>query len=397
MTLGATTAVVVIGLAAVTALRIQRRNVSNTMDFVEARVYAQSAIDLGMRIIISDDTWRGSYANGPWTVDAPIGRGTYSLDVVDPVDGDFTDNPGDSVFLTGTGKIGDARYRLNATVLAELSPLSCLEASLHTGNDLSFTNAVVFGDQIISANDSVSESGSTVNPNVEAVNAINGSGYTGTTTPGITARSMPDPATVFDYYVDNGTSITVPGYLIENKLLSPTSNPYGPTDPQGIYVVDCQSQVFTIVNTRIVGTLVLLSAGTGSQIKPAVNLEPAVSDFPVLLVEGSFTVDTGSQPLSEPLTGINFNPTGTPYNTAEDGDIDDTYPAVVNGLVYVSVDLATNNDAAFQGVVIVGNTFTGAGNVTVNYGSDYLANPPRGFTEPPKMLISQGSWKQLVD
>ena len=395
--LGCAMLVTVIGLSALMALRVERRFAEGTADFAQARLYARSAVEMGFDRITRHSNWRQNYPSGVWEADQPIGTGTYTLEGVDPVDNDLRYLNADPVMLTGTGVEGNARYKLQVTLVGESLPLGCLEVALHAGNDLNFNNSIVVGDQTISANNSVTESGSTVSPDVEAVNSISGSGYTGTTTTGIAPRSMPDPVTVFDYYIDNGTEITVPGYLIENQLLSPTTNPYGPTDPQGIYVVDCQTQNFTIRETRIVGTLVLLHAGAGSEITPQVNLEPAVSNFPVLLVEGSFTVNTGATALSESSAGVNFNPPGTPYAGSEDSLIDDSYPAVVKGLVYVSVDLVTNTNSAFEGVVVVGNTFTGPDNVTVNYGSAAHTNPPPGFAEPPQMLISSGTWRRVVD
>ena len=142
---------------------------------------------------------------------------------------------------------------------------------------------------------------------------------------------------------------------------------------------------------------VLPDEGSGSEIRPEVNLEPAVANFPVLLVDGSFQVNTGASVLDEDEIGVNFNPPGTRFDGVEDSDLDDTYPAVIKGLVYVSIDLTTSNDAAFEGVVVVGNTVIGSGNVTVNYQGGFLASPPPGFTGPPRMYTSPGTWQRVVD
>ena len=58
---------------------------------------------------------------------------------------------------------------------------------------------------------------------------------------------MPRP-NVFDHYIANGTAIArsaLPGGSLSAVLLSPSSNPFGAqTNLRGIYVVDCQNQVF---------------------------------------------------------------------------------------------------------------------------------------------------------
>ena len=397
--LGCTLAVTVIGLSAVMVTRIERRSAEGAADMIQARLYAQSAIEVGLLRIRDDLDWRVTYPSGEWFAEQPIGTGTCSLEGIDPGDNNLKDADTDPLLLTGVGIQGDARYQFQVTLLAETDPLTCLEVSLQANTDAIFQDSVtIHGIQIVSANNVIQALGHvTVYPDMESVNGFVGALGPGATTSPTVARDMPDPVTVYDYYVTNGTPITVPGYVIEKQLLSPTSNPYGPTDPQGIYVVDCGGQRLTISNARIVGTLVVLRAGSGSEIRPTVNLEPAVANFPVLLVDGSFMVDTGAGVLSESTTGINFNPPGTRFDGVEDSDLEDTYPAVIKGLVYVSNDLTTSNDAAFEGVVVVGNTFIGTDNVTVNYQGSFLANPPPGFTGPPRMYTSPGTWKRVVD
>ena len=395
--LGTSVMVTVIGLSALLSVRVERREVDMGGDFAQARLHAQSAIEIGLARISDNPDWRTRYSNGVWEADRPIGTGTYTVEGFDADDADLGDDDTDPLVLTGTGFSGDARYKLEVTLVPEMAPLSCLEVAMHVQNDAIFNSAVVAGDQTISANNNVSASSSTVNPDVEAVSAISGTGYAGTTTPGITPRAVPDPATVFEYYVANGTAITVPSTTIEGQLLSPSSNPYGLTDPQGIYVLDCLGQDYTILRTRIVGTLVLLNAGASTRIQPEVNLEPAVANFPSLLVEGNLQVETGASSLSESALGINFNPPGTPYQGTANGSMTDSYPAVITGLVYVSGDITTNIDAAFEGVVVGGASFTGTANVTLNYNAEFFNNPPPGFRSGTQMRVSAGSWRRAVD
>jgi len=199
--------VMVIGLTALTALRVQRNAAQGDNDLVQARLNARTAIEIGLQKMDQIANWRNQFPNGPWFVNQPFANGTYSLTGVDPTDADLTDSPRDPVLLTGVGRKGVARYQLQVSVDAQVRGLSCLEAAVHAGGDVQFTNTNLASNGIVSSNANVAESGSVVDAAVEAVGTISGTGYTGTMTTGIAARNMPDPATVFDYYLANGTTI----------------------------------------------------------------------------------------------------------------------------------------------------------------------------------------------
>jgi hypothetical protein len=259
-------------------------------------------------------------------------------------------------------------------------------------------------DQTISANNNVIASGSEIYAQVEAGNAISGEFYSGKRTVGITPRTMPD-GSVFDTYIADGTAINIGAIpssagkaTIQDVVLSPISNPYGAVvNEDGIYVIDCGGATLMIQNCRIVGTLVLLNPSSSSAVRESVSWEPAVANYPALLVAGTMGFAFASTPLSESARAVNFNPAGAPYGTVEDDDLLDTYPSLIKGLVYVSGDVATSNQCAFNGVVVVGVTLSATGSLDLTYQQTFLGNPPPGFGEAPRMVISPGTWKQAVD
>ena len=113
--LAAAMLVMVTGLAAVTVVRIETRSAEDGNHAVAARLYAQSAIELGFLIIHDDPAWRTNWGTGAWIVDQPIGTGTLSLDAQIIADGDGrADN--DPVELIGTGVAGPAQQRVLVTV-----------------------------------------------------------------------------------------------------------------------------------------------------------------------------------------------------------------------------------------------------------------------------------------
>ncbi len=119
MVLGAVVSVMVIGLSAVTALRIERRSVGLITDFSQARFYAQSAIEMGFCWISDDANWRTNRPHGVWVADQPIGDGSFTLEVVDPNDGNLADDPNHAFVLTGTGTCGDTRFLLQVMVVPD--------------------------------------------------------------------------------------------------------------------------------------------------------------------------------------------------------------------------------------------------------------------------------------
>jgi len=396
--LGISTAVTIIGLSALFALRSERRTAETAGDFAQARWHARSAIEVGIQRIRDNVNWRTAIPGGTWEADRPLGIGSFSLFAADPQDADLTDFDGDPLVLTGLGVQGKARYKLQVSLNATLPPLSCLETSAHVGNDILVDSlAIVQGSQIISANDTIQAVGlPTVNPNMEAVNGFLGTLVPGLLTSGVPPRDMPDPSRVFNYYLGQGSTVSPPTPNLEAVLLSPAVNPYGATNAQGIYVIDCQGADFHIMDSRIVGTVVLLNAGANSQVGERVNWEPAVANYPALLVSNTVHVQLGGSALSEVST-INFNPPGTPYQGAEDTDLLDSYPSKIKGLVYASNDVYFSVENAMEGVVIAGNTLHVTGTLNLAYQAVFHDNPPPGFHGPALMSVVQGSWQQVVD
>ena len=419
MVLGTSLVVSVIGLSALLAIRIKRRTVELTIDFAQARLHAQSAIELGFRRISSDPNWRTTYPNGVWEADRPIGTGTFTLEGTDPDGLPLSNDVMDDLVLTGIGVQGDSRYKLRVTLVAQPQPLTCLEASLHAGNDLSlFAPSTVYGNQVISANNKIAATGApTVYPDMESVN-----GFSGTLSPGAQRlldepRTMPAPATVFDYYKNNGTWINIANIPIENgvrtiadTVIAPILNPYGAINALGIYVIDCQGEIIQIRDSRIIGTLVLLNTSSGSCVYNSINWEPAVANYPALLVEGKLDLVYTNASLVEAI-GVNLNPLGVPYLGEEDTLLDDVYPSRIKGLIYLSGDSGTATDqipggysqsihVTIDGVMVVGDSYAqtiNPSNLDLTYRQTLLDNPPPGFFDPPKMVISPGTWRQVVD
>lgn len=204
-------------------------------------------------------------------------------------------------------------------------------------------------------------------------------------------------------------------YVIDRVLISPSSNPFGAqTNPNGIYVLNCNQQKIAIVNSRIVGTLVLQNAGDGNVVVAgSVTWEPARENYPALISDGSVTIATTATALSEATCGVNFNPAGTPYpylggtanNTATD-----SYPAVINGIVYTAGNFYISNAPSgytlpapapvFNGNVIAAGDLQidTAPTITVNYSNAAYLNPPPQFNLGTVTIRDvPGTWQRTTN
>ncbi|UCC29162.1 MAG: hypothetical protein JSU86_13280 [Phycisphaerales bacterium] len=117
--LGVAMIVTVIGLSALAVVRIERRSLVGGTDFGQARLYAHSAIEMGFFWIRDDPTWRDNRPSGVWVEDQLIGDGTFTLEVKDPDDNNLKTEPNNFIVLTGTGVRGDARFKLQVTVVPD--------------------------------------------------------------------------------------------------------------------------------------------------------------------------------------------------------------------------------------------------------------------------------------
>jgi hypothetical protein len=108
-----------LGLATLAVVRIERRQVSVTADRMVARTNARSAIELALRVIANDSSWRSNYANGVATAQQAVGgsgRGTISWMLQDS-DGNLQ-NQDVALRLKGIGRAGSAVQAISVQLVA---------------------------------------------------------------------------------------------------------------------------------------------------------------------------------------------------------------------------------------------------------------------------------------
>lgn len=198
------------------------------------------------------------------------------------------------------------------------------------------------------------------------------------------------------------TTLPASAYVMDRVLLSPASNPYGTPNTSGIYIINCNSQNVQIGPCRIVGTLVLLSPGSGTTIQGPITWETATAGYPALLTNGPIAMSfSSSVKLGEASYGINFNPSGTPYpyvNGTSDTNASDAFPSIINGLIYVggNLTLSANTSPAFNGCVVSsGQIIYNCTSANLTYGdASYLAPPPGFSTGSASLYPMLGTWQR---
>ena len=127
--------------------------------------------------------------------------------------------------------------------------------------------------------------------------------------------------------------------------------------------------------------------------------EPAVSNFPAVLVDGCLALEFyGGETLEEDDRDVNYNPPGAPYLGQENLTKNDEYPSRVQGMIYASMDVYFIDDTPqIHGLIVAGNyalrnTTSGSCAVTVTYDPIYRDQPPPGFSRGP-LAPEPGAWK----
>lgn len=402
--------VATLSLGAMATARSRARALQLRIDETIARQNAIAAVDFARCTIAADPDWRTTYATEMWLNGIEMNGGTFGYAVVNP-SGAINRDPLDSVVVTGDGAKGLARQRMSVYLDASKVPLTCLNVPMAIAGAITASSATINGSGLtITTNNGFTSVLATIRPNVEARTTIVGTGFSGTTSTGAKPRTLPE-SSVFSLYTSTAAAIPVSslpsgGLLglgakqLTEIVLSPSSNPYGAINSDGIYVLDCQNYAVAISDCRIVGTLILLNPGSGTTISDSVHWTPARSNFPCLLVSGNITLSLSSSSLSENSENVNFNPPGTPHpfsSGAADTDQSDSYPSVIDGMIYASGNVSISGSNTID-MIIAGGTLTMnvLSSLTLRDEPAYAADPPPGFYTV-KMSPRPGSWAYVVD
>lgn len=387
-----------LGVGGMLAFRAVRARMSAIDADQDTRAAVQSGFDLALNTLDSDRDGTGWRTTGSLLSSTTINAARVRATATDPTDANLANYLWDPVVISVDALSPRAHACLSARLTPTLSPLNSLSDALASSGPIAFSGCTLYADGVVASNSSAATSGNcSIQAPVTAA-SISGNGYNAqTTAPIATFRQLPD-ASVFDYYIANGTTIpfsALPGSSIKQCVLSPKSNPFGATtNARGIYVINCAGSKITIQDCRIVGTLVLLDPKSDSSVTNHIVWSPADPSLPSLLVRGSIQVSMSPDPLTESGSNGNFNPIGTPYLGSEDIDTLDSYDSVIQGLVYVSSDV-TLNGCSLEGVFLSNGTVTIKGSLAIRAAPPTGSTP--GFVHVSRWRLDPGSVTRIVE
>jgi len=396
MTLAVAVLLATLGFSAMTTIRINTRKTTGTNDWTEAGILAFSAVEYGIRIINSTPLWRTTFPSGTIAslFERSLGRGTFSLTLVDEEDGDLTDQIADPIRLYGMGYVGDA-VRVHSVLIQPNTGLDILRSAIHAGTFLQ----VKGGKELMPTGAPVSCNGTLDNDELiygdaETVSTGDTKVITGITTILTTPKEMP-ASNLIDTYISKATTIPYTGQ-IANQVLSPGHNPWGEANADGLYFLDTLGNDVDIIRSRIHGTLIVRTGGKTLKLIDFAFLHNYRSDYPVLIVDGKIELKLKSDDyeLSESMCAINFNPVGSPYEDDEDTDLLDSYPNEIHGLIHATDAMKFFESTRIRGVVIGETTITIEGSNQIVFDPSLYEHPPMGYTSSTSpMAIVPGSWR----
>lgn len=188
---------------------------------------------------------------------------------------------------------------------------------------------------------------------------------------------------------------SIPGGAITNCVLSAASNPFGSPSPTGVYVINCNGNALTIDRCRINATLVIINARSDSKVGSTCLIQ-APAGQPAILVDGSLMLELRASDFAESSTG-NLNPSGTPYLGVSDSDTADSYPSMIEGVVFVTGNLyvTSSSDATVEGVVLVGGAIRVDSRLNVRHRPP--PTPIEGFREVVGFALDPNTVERVVD
>ncbi len=207
------------------------------------------------------------------------------------------------------------------------------------------------------------------------------SAYLKVQTPGLVAP---------DFYLDDAAFQEADtARTIYREVLSPGRNPFGPTNPRGVYILDCQGTKLRIKCSRIVGTLVILNPGPGSSVGGGpVAWKSALANYPALVTTGDMIIHPTDTPLSENAWKTNFNPPGSPdADIGEDSTLDDAYPSEIQGWLFSNGKLTLQNQPVVRGMILANASVWIEGNLRLLYNPICRQNIPPGLSGPERFRV----------
>ncbi|MGP1347232.1 MAG: hypothetical protein ACTS3F_11280 [Phycisphaerales bacterium] len=368
-----------VGLAGMAMMRADRSTLDGTQDIARLRALAGSGLELAAQRMSDDAGWREEYVADPvwsWTIDGA----SVGVTITDPVDGDVGDDLFDDVIVTSWAERDGTRQGMRVRMRMEEAGGTLLGSTIASTGYILVDNAnpVEVGSYLYTLTNFRARFGSVVDGDVAAVGSIqtsDGSTITGGTRSGISAHAFPDRGRAFDAWIARATPIDPALLPNGNELtgvrLAADSNPFGATNPEGIYWIDGPKDYRLWVRDVVIGgTLIVTNVATGMHVQGNFEAVGADGATPVLMVDGPCEFDNDMTGAAR-LQGV----------VLIDGGLDVEAPLLATGPFFVYGDVHIEN---VQVRIIPSGEL-----------SESVF--PEGFATRSASAVVDGSWHRAVD
>lgn len=370
---------------------------------------ADSAIELALARIATNSSWRETHVHN--TEYGPFALGNVNLfyRLLDRSGNIGTGRLRD-ITVIGIARRGSSSYAVQVDATPAGSALTCLNhgIAVDSNSSLSYRTTWVTNGGIYSKGNISLEWEASMTGPIQSSGTISGVFLNGTLTARVAEASFANASTL-QRYVAEATNIPISSLprsssnipQFRNCLLSPNHNPFGGNlNSNGVYRIDCQNLQIQIENCRILGTLILENIGTDSRLNQNVLIQPAVPNYPSLLINGTLRINSRWGNFSEATLGVNLNPSGAPYQGLTNDTTTDIYPARIEGIYYCFGEtyFMWQSELEVEGIFVSSslNLNESASSLRVNYDAAIASNPPPGFRQDTRMLPIRGTYRRIA-
>ena len=380
---------VVVTAAASQEMALETRASQNRNSVRQAYYCAWTGIDYCLYLSQLYSDWRTRLGAGNWISDFSVGTGTVTVTATDPDDGTVSGDPIGKISFTAAAACGLARRNVVAQAQPPPGPTLKYVLCSTSNKNLELKKGVsVYGDVrtsgIVNADSDVKLVGNIYTSPSAAVTAA----LVDADTQVIRTEQTVDPPSIdFTWYrsVAQELTLSLSGgrYEISKALLTPSSNPYGLTSPQGLYYIDGKGAEVRIGECYIVGTLIIANASK-VVVRVACFIRPAAKKYPAIISNSDIEIQI-ERILKESAAGKDFN---------GDGDTNDQYVSQINGVIYSTkrvTGFQTGTDAGpfyINGAIVADEIkVSDAPAFHVCYDPDLAQTAVAGFQGPGLVLV----------
>jgi len=386
---------VVVALAASEEMTLESKAAQNRNSIRQAYQAAYSGIDYCLYLSTLYADWRTRYGGGNWIANYTVGTGKVTVSAADPTDGSIAGNPIHTVAFTAASSSGLAKRSLTARGTPPPGQTLRYVLCSLTNADMELRQGVsVYGDVRtrgnINADSNVSLAGNIYTATGAAVTA---SLVDADTQVIRTDRALATPPVSLSWFQSAAKELSLPSsfghYLIDKALLTPTNNPFGLTQPDGLYYFDAHGFEVWIGDSYINATLIIANSSR-VLIRHGCYLKTFSSQYPALLSTGDIAFEI-ERNLKESIADVDFN---------GNGNKTDTFVSQICGVIYSATKVTgfqKNSDPGpfyVRGAVVSNEIrITTGASFYVYYDPGLAETAVAGF-QGPGLVLSAGSLRE---